>query len=80
MLPILLKEKYYGAYIWPYDPDIEKTKVYGFQHKFVGVYFTLEAKNNACKISASKLIFLVELVLVELSFGRVVFCSRSLLV
>jgi hypothetical protein len=38
----------------PLEPDIEKTRAPGFQHIFVGIYFTLKAKNIACEISASK--------------------------
>jgi hypothetical protein len=57
-----------------------KKPVPGFQYKFVGLYFTLEAKNNAWEISASKWLFwfswfwssyiLVDLSSVKLSFGR----------
>jgi hypothetical protein len=46
----------------------------------VGLYFTLEAKNNACEISASKrkmllIWFWSSCLLVELSSGRVIFWS-----
>jgi hypothetical protein len=58
--------------------------VKGIQHKCVCLYFTPEAKNSACKISAKKTflvqLVLVKLVLVELSFGGVVFWSSCLLV
>jgi hypothetical protein len=37
----------YGGYICPHEPDIEKTRVPGVHHKFVGLYFILDAKNNA---------------------------------
>jgi hypothetical protein len=40
------------VHTYPLEPDIEITRVPGFWHKFVGLNFTLEAKNNVCEISA----------------------------
>jgi hypothetical protein len=52
MLPILLRV-WHLKYIIRVQ-ILRKKRVPGFQHKFLGLHFTLEAKNIACEISDSK--------------------------